>query len=131
VIVIGDRANFGFKQTDGNTIFLYSHWGGEGMMNTLAEALYHAKPRWSDCHYGARMAISHIIGNDWKDELGFGISVNQLCDNEHSVPVVDFKTQTVSLYDASWDIPFTQTNPKFTMGFDAFVNKFAKYLTNA
>jgi len=54
-----------------------------------------------------------------------------LCDNEHSVPVVDFKTQTVSLYDASWDIPFTQTNPKFTMGFDAFVNKFAKYLTNA
>jgi len=97
----------------------------------LAEALYHAKPRWSDCHYGARMAISHIIGLDWNEELGFGISVNRLCDNEHSVPVADFNTQTVSLYDASWDIPFTQTNPKFTMGFDAFVNKFAKYLTNA
>ncbi len=127
---MGDRANFGLKQSDGNTIFLYSHWGGEGMMNTLAEALASARPRWSDEGYATRIIISQIIGNDWKEETGYGLYVNEIPDNEHSIPVVDFVSQTVSLYEASWTIPFVQENPKFTMGFEAFINKFAKYLTS-
>jgi hypothetical protein len=97
----------------------------------MAESLAAAKPRWEDDGYGVRMAISHIVGNDWPDELGFGLYVNSIGDNEHSVPVADFATKTVSLYDAKWGTPFTQTNPKFTMGFEAFIRKFAKYLTNA
>ena len=127
---MGDRANFGLKQSDGNTIFLYSHWGGEGMMNTLAEALASARPRWNDEGYATRIMISQIIGNDWAEETGYGLYVNQIGDNEHSVPVVDFDSQTVSLYEASWNIRFVQENPKFTMGFEAFINKFAKYLTS-
>jgi len=100
------------------------------MMNTLAEALASARPRWSDEGYATRIIISQIIGNDWKEETGYGLYVNEIPDNEHSIPVVDFVSQTVSLYEASWTIPFVQENPKFTMGFEAFINKFAKYLTS-
>ena len=45
---MGDRANFGFRQEDGSIIYLYGHWAGEGMMNTLAEAIAKARPRWTD-----------------------------------------------------------------------------------
>jgi hypothetical protein len=128
---MGDRANFGLKQSDGNTIFLYSHWGGEGMMDTLANALAVARPRWHDEGYATRIIISQIIGSDWREETGYGLYINEIPDNEHSIPVVDFVSQTVSLYEASWSIPFVQENPKFTMPFEAFISKFAKYLTVA
>ena len=122
---MGDRANFGFKQGD-NTLFLYGHTAGEGMMNTLATALKAAEPRWNDDAYGTRITISHIIGHDWTSEYGWGLSINSLRDNEHSVPIVNWADGTVSLYSASWDKPFVQDNPKFTMPISAFVDKFMK-----
>ena len=35
---MGDRANFGFVQPNGNTIVLYGHWAGHNMLAQLAEA---------------------------------------------------------------------------------------------
>ena len=34
---MGDRANFGFVQPNGNTIVLYGHWAGNQMLGRLAE----------------------------------------------------------------------------------------------
>jgi hypothetical protein len=132
---MGDRANFGFRQSDGNIIYLYGHWAGEGMMNTLATAIAKARSRWTDESYATRICISQIIGNEWTEETGWGISTS-IGDNEHSIPIVDWESQAVALYEADWNTSsgeFTEVTlnrtPKFAMGLEAFISKFAKYLT--
>lgn len=120
---MGDRANFVFEQENGDRIFLYGHWAGEGMMNRLATALERAESRWSDESYATRITISQIIGDEWNQELSWGIST-YLTDNEHSVPVVSWSSKTVTLYDGD------MKEIKFIMPLETFVNKFAKSLTN-
>ena len=126
---MGNRANFGFTAGEGQpTLFVYAHSGGYAMLNTLAQAIDHARPRWSDDGYATRMCVSAIVGDAWRGELGYGLYIDQTGDNEHSVPVVNWDTQTVSLYPF-FHGPFDPTvTPKFTMSLDAFVGKFAKYL---
>jgi hypothetical protein len=128
---MGDRANFGFRQEDDSIIFLYGHWAGEGMMSTLANAIAKARPRWGDESYATRICISQIIGDQWDQETGWGISTT-FGDNEHSVPIVNWQDQAVSLYAADWNTTntdFLNSTPKFAMGLEAFISKFSKSLT--
>lgn len=73
---MGDRIVFGFKQSRSDTtpVFLYSHWGGSGLQRDLVNAIKTAEPRWNDAPYATRIAISQIVGDQWGQELGFGIS---------------------------------------------------------
>jgi len=132
---MGDRANFGFRaDSESPVVVLYAHWGGYQMMANLAHAIATARPRWTDTGYATRIAISQLIGDEWNQELSYGIYVNQIGDNEHSVPVVNWADQTVSLYPADWGtirIDFDNDNPKFVMDFDSFIAKFSKDLTYA
>lgn len=128
---MGDRANFGFKDGD-NTVYLYAHWGGYQMLDRLAQALQCVvnENRLGDPSYATRIAISNIIGNDWSKGTGYGITVNELADNEHSVPVVDWEKGTVSLHDWGWmpdnGLYITWENPKFVMSIPIFIQKFLK-----
>jgi hypothetical protein len=36
---MGDRANFGFKDQKGDTVFLYGHWAGYNMLSKLSNAV--------------------------------------------------------------------------------------------
>lgn len=112
---MGNRANYGFRSGH-NTVFLYGHWAGEpGMSHRLASALREATPRWTDSGYATRIAISQLIGDDWNSETGWGIYVNEICDNENPVFIVDWDMQAVKLCDAdditgssplqTWDLP--------------------------
>ena len=96
---MGDRANFVFVQPSGETIVLYSHWGGHNMLANLAEAVAKAQSRWSDPSYATRIAISQMIGDGWAFETGWGLSVNEILDNEHKIPVVDWAQMTFSLHE--------------------------------
>jgi len=130
---MGDRANFGFKQANGETIVLYGHWAGHDMLGNLAQAVEAARPRWTDESYATRIAISNLIGDEWKIETGWGLSVNSILDNEHKIPVIDWRTQTFSLHEeASWDeqtkVKGMSDEPMFTMALDSFVNKYSKLL---
>lgn len=124
---MGDRANFGFRQTDGSVIYLYGHWAGHEMMARLADALIAAHPRWNDEMYATRIAISTMIGEEWNQEYGWGIA-NHIGDNEHSIPVVDWNAKTVTLYPHNWTDGVMFDSPKFVMGFQQFLDKFAKVL---
>ena len=124
---MGDRANFGFRQTDGSVIYLYGHWAGHEMMARLADALIAAEPRWNDESYATRIAISTMIGEDWSQEYSWGIS-NHIGDNEHSVPVVSWQDKTVTLYPHTWEDGVMFDSPKFVMDFQQFLDKFAKVL---
>lgn len=126
---MGDRANFGFRvNAEAPIVNLYAHWGGQHMLAHLANALRIAEPRWEDHGYATRICISQLVGEDWNQELSYGIYVNTLGDNEHSVPVVNWDTKTVSLYPAGFWKYEDAGEPKFTMGFEAFIQKFSKVL---
>ena len=135
---MGDRTNTIFRMADGSDVVLYQHWGGGNMMHNLATALYAARSRWHDESYCTRIIISNLIGDEWAQEYGYGIST-YIMDNEHSIPVVDFSDKTVALYGFEWASGLggprasacLLKDQKFRMPFEDFVKKFMKILTNA
>ena len=128
---MGDRANFVFVDENANAVVLYGHWAGYNMLGNLADAVITARPRWSDTAYATRIAISQLIGDQWNMETGWGISVNTISDNEHRIPVIDWKQQTFSLHEED---DFHNTDNKvrgmkneaiFTMDLSSFCEKYA------
>ena len=128
---MGDRANFGFVQPNGNTIVLYGHWAGHNMLGRLADAVIAARPRWTDTSYATRIAISQLIGDQWNMETGWGLQVNERGDNEHKIAIVDFQQQTFSLHeeddfrDETNKIRGMKNEAIFTMDLSAFCEKYA------
>jgi hypothetical protein len=102
---MGDRANIGIRGSDGNTVYLYLHWGGSDRHETVAKALAHAMARDGDESYFTRIFISRVIDTDWDKETGVGFSVNKLPagGDAYDVPIYDYKKQTIGLYEESWD----------------------------
>ncbi len=129
---MGDRANFLIRQPSGDMLCIYGHWAGYQMLNRLANALSVVvrEGRLDDMWYRNRIMIEHITDHD--GNLGWGISINNLADNEHSIPVVDFENGTVSLYDSplgrygggSFN-PDSFTNPKFSLSITRFIEKYS------
>jgi hypothetical protein len=101
---MGDRASVGIRGTDGNTVYLYLHWGGTDRHEVVAKALAHAMLRDGDESYFTRIFISRVIDTDWDKETGVGLSVNKLSagGDGYDVPVYDIATKTISLYDEDW-----------------------------
>ena len=128
---MGDRANFVFVQDSGETIVLYGHWAGYNMLEKLAEAVHAAAPRWNDDSYATRIAVSQMVGNSWGDETGWGLYVNQIGDNEHKIPVINWKDKTFSLHsedsvhNADNKVRGMSNHAIFTMDLSAFVEKYA------
>jgi hypothetical protein len=117
---MGDRANFGFKLDNDNTIYLYGHWAGYNMLAQLAAAVDKARPRWSDDAYATRIATSQLVNTDWESETGWGLYVNQIGDNEHKVPVINWKENTFTLYEEDL------TTVVFSTDIDSFVAKYSQ-----
>jgi hypothetical protein len=120
---MGDRANFGFRDSKENIVFLYGHWAGHNMLQNLADAVQIAHPRWTDEAYATRIAISQMIGDEWTSETGWGISVNQLADNEHKVPIIDWKNKTFTLMEEDLQTVV------FSTSLEAFVAKYCSQLS--
>jgi len=70
---MGDRIVYAIKQDEDLSVNLYCHWGGYDRFVDLARALRAAEPRWDDGSYATRIIISQLIGDQWNQELGFGI----------------------------------------------------------
>jgi hypothetical protein len=131
---MGDRANFAFVDRKGDSIVLYGHWAGHQMLNRLAEAVGHARPRWNDSSYATRIAVSRLVADQWNMETGWGLSVNEILDNEHKIPVIDWEQQTFSLHEED---DFRNEDNKirgmkneaiFTMDLSTFVEKYSDHM---
>lgn len=92
---MGDRANVVIRdewpdQGDNEAVFLYSHWGGHYLPDTLREALASeaGKDRWTDDPYLARIVFNRMTANSPDAATGFGIST-RLCDNEYPLLVLN------------------------------------------
>ena len=128
---MGDRANFAFVQPNGNTIVLYGHWAGHNMLANLAEAVAKAQSRWSDPAYATRIVVSQMIGDGWGFETGWGLHINEIGDNEHKIPVIDWTQRTFSLHEEDSffnednKVRGMKNNALFTMDLAAFVEKYS------
>jgi hypothetical protein len=120
---MGDRANFGFKDRKGDTIFLYGHWAGHQMLQNLADAVQIAHPRWGDESYATRICISQLVNEEWSSETGWGLSVNELGDNEHKVPIINWSDKTFTLMQED-----LQTEV-FSTSLEGFVAKYSSQLS--
>lgn len=102
---MGDRANVGIRGTDGNTIFLYLHWGGEGRHEIVAKALAHAMARDGDEGYFTRIFVSRVIDRDWDKETGVGLAINKLpsSGDGYDVPIYNYANKTIGIYEEKWD----------------------------
>jgi len=123
---MGNRANFLIEQPDGH-LCVYGHWAGNGMLSQFASAIERVVEAGRQYYlpYANRIIISQLVGEGWAGDLGWGVSVNNICDNEHSIPVVSLGGGTVSLYPATYsyhDIDWD--HPKFTMSINSFIERF-------
>jgi hypothetical protein len=97
---MGARVNFIFKQSDGNAVGLYSHWGEDSWAQDLALALQHAARRKGDESYYIRMAISYFIKDNILDETGYGITAFSYTDShmvilDHPI-LIDLAKETIT-----------------------------------
>lgn len=102
---MGDRANIILTNSScfPHPLWLYTHWAGTELPETLKAALKRGKGRWRDGSYLARVIFCEMVGENTQDETGFGIST-KLCDNEHPLLVVDIGKQEVRIIKTpSWD----------------------------
>jgi len=101
---MGDRANFGIKTSDNDTIFIYLHWGGTDRHEIMANAISYAMTRDNDESYFTRILVSRIIAEDWNSQTGAGMSINKLpaMGDWGDVPVYDYVDKTISIYQEDW-----------------------------
>ncbi len=91
---MGDRANVVIDEEDGGTIYLYTHWGGTDLPQTLQNALKR-KWRWQDESYLARIILQEMTGPEIR-ETGYGIATSPP-DNGKPYLRVSTKAQTVTV----------------------------------
>jgi hypothetical protein len=99
---MGDRVVFQIDSGAGNSICLYSHWGGSTALDTVQRALAKAMPRidMADYEYATRIIVSSIVGGDWDSELGYGLYAGP--DNSgEELYVIDLVRRNVTLPDGT------------------------------
>lgn len=107
---MGDRANIQIVEEQGGVLFLYTHWSGHELPQTLASALDRGRSRWDDEAYLSRIIFSELIKDDVEGETGYGLSTYRGDDN-HPDLIVDCKTKTVG--GRGEDLTFDQFIAKF------------------
>jgi hypothetical protein len=100
---MGDRYTVGFtgfeeSDNEERRVWLYSHWGGNDRYAEISRAIKAAHLRWEDPTYATRIAISHIVADQWQSEYGFGIEAGPYCLThvEYNPILVDWNECTVS-----------------------------------
>jgi len=102
---MGDRANVvvidSYPQDahPKEAVFLYTHWAGYELPETLRSALLYGKSRWDDAPYLSRIIFQEMIGTS-KSQTGYGIS-SRLTDNEYDLLVVDVARQRIVFFPES------------------------------
>ena len=97
---MGNRANIIVTQharraeENSGELFLYTHWGGHELPETLQAALIRGRARWDDEPDLARIIFDDMTSTAHNELTGFGLSTYP-CDNEHDYLVVDCEKQEV------------------------------------
>lgn len=80
---MGNRSNIRIDNYDVPPVYLYSHWGGESVIESAVAGLKSA--RVGDPAYLARIVFQHMLRDESPgEETGYGISAD-IQDNEHPI----------------------------------------------
>lgn len=93
---MGDRRNIMFNDGEG-VIYLYTHWEGTKLPETLKFALLRGEDRWDDPAYLCRIIFSEMIQENVMGNTGFGISTFICESNPKRDITVDCNKQTVQI----------------------------------
>ena len=88
---MGDRANVFVREKLKDEVvgvYLYTHWAGHELAQTVHDALTRGRSRWDDSPYLARIIFDEMVKDDHGGETGYGISAT-MGDNGHQIIVVD------------------------------------------
>ena len=98
---MGARTNAQLKYSDGNSVFIYSHWGGGkgGSLHTKIHKAIARKQRWDDEMYMAAIIIREVLRDNLDQDTGYGVQP-YLGEESYSTTVIDLDKQTID------DIPF-------------------------
>jgi hypothetical protein len=103
------RRNIALDYGDERKIYLYTHWGAEGLEDVLRDALVRGRSRWNDPPYLARIIFSEMIQAEVLDTTSYGIAP-YVMDDEFPTIEVDLGKRTVGV------MPFDEfvsiTSPK-------------------
>lgn len=94
---MGMRRNISL-QYEGRTepsIYLYTHWGADGLEQTLAQSIERGKGRWGDSSYLARVIASDMFKDAGDDITGYGLAP-YVMDDEYPTLHVDLGKLTVN-----------------------------------
>lgn len=85
---MGDRANVYVHENENPGVYLYTHWAGTELPETVRTAIERAPDRWNDIHYLTRVIFCEMVGDDTKETTGYGIGA-QVGDGDDRIVDVD------------------------------------------
>lgn len=91
---MGERGNIRLVYTNNQKIYLYTHWNGYKMMETLKRTLKRSKSRWSDESYLARIIFTDFTKDAGDGLTGFGLAPYEM-DKNHETITVDLRRQVI------------------------------------
>jgi hypothetical protein len=100
---MGDRRHVVIKETSSPDVYLYTHWGGHDLPETVQEALSREE-RWDDGPYLARIIFCHMINGatgGLGGTTGLGISASYL-ESEYDDVIVDVSTNEVRIGESAY-----------------------------
>lgn len=94
---MGDRANIYVHEGDRPGVYLYTHWSGTELPESVRQSLKRGEERWDDPPYLTRILFSGMVPlGDWDGLTGYGIST-VLGDGDDRIVDVDTEAQVVTL----------------------------------
>jgi len=97
---MGDRAMAEIR-TEGGSLYVYTHWGGESLPDYAKEAVKAAQPRWSDYPYATRIIVDQLTKDGRDEETGFGLILQPRAEDEHNSGkpsvIIDLITQELTV----------------------------------
>lgn len=103
---MGDRSNVKITYHNGQSVYLYTHWGGSELRE-IVERTVDRTSRLDDESYFTRVVFCAMLGDnlqDWRGETGFGISpyrVDQ--DGDNRMIHIDYSAGTTPAIDWEYD----------------------------
>lgn len=107
---MGDKATvgliFGQPSTETPTVtYVYSHWHGADLPQRVAQGIWDGRPRWGEAAYMARIILCAVMGDDYGEIDGFGLShipYGVPADAGRPLLLVDLRTRRVGFVPWEW-----------------------------
>lgn len=100
---MGDRA-MAEVRTDGGSLYVYTHWGGNSLPDNAKKAVKAAEGRWSDYPYATRIIVDQLTKEGRDQETGYGLMLKPLAEDKYNSDkpsvIIDLVTQELVIIRA-------------------------------